>query len=57
MASPHIAGLAAYLLALEGSKSPSALCSYIKQTANSGAISGVPSGTTSALAFNGNPSA
>ncbi|KAK4247870.1 serine protease [Corynascus novoguineensis] len=57
MASPHIAGLAAYLLALEGQKSPSALCSYIKQTANSGAISGVPSGTTSALAFNGNPSA
>ncbi|KAH6641905.1 peptidase S8/S53 domain-containing protein [Chaetomium tenue] len=56
MASPHIAGLAAYLLALEGSKTPAALCNYIKTTALSGAISGLPSGTTDRLAFNGNPS-
>jgi subtilisin family serine protease len=57
MASPHIAGLGAYLLALEGSKSPAELCNYIKTTAISGAISGLPSGTTNRLAFNGNPSA
>lgn len=57
MASPHIAGLAAYLLALEGSKTPAALCNYIKSTALSGAVSGLPSGTTNRLAFNGNPSA
>lgn len=29
MASPHIAGLGAYLIALEGTRSPSALCSRI----------------------------
>jgi hypothetical protein len=57
MASPHIAGLAAYLLTLEGAKSPSALCTYIKNSAISGAITGLPSGTTNKLAFNGNPSA
>ncbi|KAL2255475.1 hypothetical protein VTK26DRAFT_3272 [Humicola hyalothermophila] len=57
MASPHIAGLGAYLLALEGKRSPEALCSYIKSTANSGVISGLPSGTVNQLAFNGNPSA
>jgi subtilisin family serine protease len=57
MASPHIAGLGAYLLALEGSKSPAELCNYIKTSAISGAISGFPSGTTDRLAFNGNPSA
>jgi subtilisin family serine protease len=57
MASPHIAGLAAYLLALQGSKTPAELCNYIKTSAISGAISGLPSGTTNRLAFNGNPSA
>jgi subtilisin family serine protease len=57
MASPHVAGLAAYLLALQGSKTPAELCNYIKSSAISGAISGLPSGTTNRLAFNGNPSA
>lgn len=57
MASPHIAGLAAYLLTLEGQKSPTALCDYIASTANTGVLSGLPSGTVNALAFNGNPSA
>lgn len=56
MASPHVAGLAAYLLTLEGRKSPAALCTHIKNNAISGAISGLPSGTTNRLAFNGNPS-
>jgi hypothetical protein len=57
MASPHVAGLGAYLLALLGKKSPAALCSYIKSTAISGSITGLPSSTTNKLAFNGNPSA
>ena len=57
MASPHIAGLGAYLLALEGEKSPEALCSYIAETANSGVITSIPSGTANLLAFNGNPDA
>ncbi|KAK3307784.1 peptidase S8/S53 domain-containing protein [Chaetomium strumarium] len=56
MASPHIAGLGAYLLALEGRRAPEALCSYIKSLATANAISGLPSGTTNRLAFNGNPS-
>lgn len=56
MASPHIAGLAAYLLALRGQQSPEALCTYIKNTAVTGVISGLPSGTANRLAFNGNPS-
>lgn len=57
MASPHIAGLAAYLLTLEGQKSPAQLCSYIASTSNRNLLSGIPSGTVNALAFNGNPSA
>ncbi|OTA98728.1 hypothetical protein M426DRAFT_69250 [Hypoxylon sp. CI-4A] len=56
MATPHIAGLGAYLLALEGSKSPAELCSYIASTANSDILSSIPSGTVNKLAFNGNPS-
>ncbi|KAI0880348.1 subtilisin-like protein [Annulohypoxylon maeteangense] len=56
MATPHIAGLGAYLLALEGSKSPQELCSYIASTANSGVLTSIPSGTVNKLAFNGNPS-
>ncbi|KAK6952223.1 hypothetical protein Daesc_006756 [Daldinia eschscholtzii] len=57
MASPHVAGLGAYLLALEGQKSPTELCSYIQEIATSGALSGVPSNTKNLVAFNGNPSA
>lgn len=57
MATPHITGLGAYLLALEGNKSPAELCNYIKSTAQTGLISGLPSGTTDRLAFNGNPDA
>ncbi|KAI1370911.1 subtilisin-like protein [Hypoxylon crocopeplum] len=56
MATPHIAGLGAYLLALNGNMTPQALCSYIASTANSNVLSGVPSGTVNKLAFNGNPS-
>ncbi|KAK3947642.1 peptidase S8/S53 domain-containing protein [Pseudoneurospora amorphoporcata] len=55
MATPHITGLGAYLLTLLGKQSPAALCSYIASTANSGVISGIPSGTVNKLAFNGNP--
>ncbi|KLU87155.1 cuticle-degrading protease [Magnaporthiopsis poae ATCC 64411] len=57
MATPHITGLGAYLLGLLGSRSPAALCSYIASTAQSGIISGIPSGTVNLLAFNGNPTA
>ncbi|KAB5585503.1 peptidase S8/S53 domain-containing protein [Coniochaeta sp. 2T2.1] len=56
MATPHIAGLGAYLLTLLGKKTPAALCAYIVSTAQSGILSGIPSGTVNKLAFNGNPS-
>ncbi|KAI2464970.1 subtilisin-like protein [Annulohypoxylon bovei var. microspora] len=56
MATPHITGLGAYLLALEGNKTPQELCSYIASTALSGVLTSIPSGTVNKLAFNGNPS-
>ncbi|KAF4784063.1 subtilase [Colletotrichum scovillei] len=54
MASPHIAGLAAYLLGLGSAPSdPVQLCSYIADTALDGAISQVPRQTVNKLANNG----
>ena len=57
MASPHVAGLGAYLLGLEGKKTPAALGARIQALAARNKVSGVPSGTVNYLAFNGNPSA
>lgn len=57
MATPHVAGLAAYLLALEGKKAPAALAARITSLGNKDKISSVPGGTINLLAFNGNPSA
>lgn len=54
MATPHIAGLGAYLLTLFGRKSPGELCEFIQSLASPDIISGVPNGTVSLLAFNGN---
>lgn len=55
MASPHVAGLAAYLAGLEGFPGSEALCNRIVQLATTNVISGVPSGTPNRLIFNGNP--
>ncbi|EGS19557.1 alkaline protease-like protein [Thermochaetoides thermophila DSM 1495] len=57
MASPHVAGLGAYIMGLKGKMGGEALCTYIKNTALSGVISGFPSSTTNKFAFNGNPNA
>lgn len=57
MASPHVAGLAAYLLALLGPKTPVELCQYLKDTATLGTITDLPNGTFNAIVFNGNPNA
>jgi len=54
MASPHVAGLGAYLLGLLGPKTPAELCQHLKDTATVGSITGLPSGTVNALAYNGN---
>jgi hypothetical protein len=57
MASPHIAGLGAYLLSLLGPKTPAELCEYLKDTATVDTITDLPSDTINAIAFNGNPDA
>ena len=56
MATPHVAGLGAYLLALEGKKSPADLSARIVALSNKNKITGLPSGTANNLVFNGNPS-
>ncbi|OAA70334.1 proteinase T precursor [Cordyceps fumosorosea ARSEF 2679] len=55
MATPHIAGLAAYLAGLEGVKG-GAICDRIIALSTQGVLSGIPAGTSNRLAFNGNPS-
>jgi hypothetical protein len=56
MASPHVCGLAAYILGLEGKRTPAALSSRLIELANKNKLSGLPSGTPNAIVFNGNPS-
>lgn len=52
MASPHIAGLAAYLLSVEGQKTPQALKTRITGLGQNGVIRRVPGGTANDLAAN-----
>lgn len=52
MASPHVAGLGAYLLA-SGQKADG-LCDFIASSGIKGIISGVPNGTANVLINNGN---
>jgi len=58
MATPHVVGLAAYLLGLEGPRAPGALCDRIKTLSTKSKISLglVPllAGTKNNLAYNGN---
>lgn len=56
MACPHAVGLAATYMALEGIKGDK-VCEHMKEKANKGVVTGVPSGTTPDLIFNGNPKA
>ncbi|KAF2744710.1 oryzin precursor [Sporormia fimetaria CBS 119925] len=53
MATPHVAGLAAYILGLEGKRTPSALGSRLIALAQTNVITGLVSGTPNRLAFNG----
>jgi len=52
MATPHIAGLAAYLLSYENLKT-SQLCTRIVALSQRSKISGIPSGTVNYLAYSG----
>ncbi|RYP79035.1 hypothetical protein DL771_000013 [Monosporascus sp. 5C6A] len=51
MAAPHVAGLAAYLLALEGERDPIALCERIQELATKDVVKNA--GSNAILAFNG----
>jgi len=53
MATPHIAGLAAYLIALEGLSSPAAVVSRIQALATSGKITDAES-ANNLIGYNGN---
>jgi hypothetical protein len=57
MATPHVAGLAAYILGFEGKKTPAALSTRLTTLSTKNVITGLPTGTKNQLAFNGNPSA
>lgn len=54
MSTPHVAGLALYLIALEGLSTPAAVTSRIKALGTSGGITGIRSGTVNLIAYNGN---
>jgi hypothetical protein len=55
MASPHLAGLGAYLMGMNGPTKPQDLCDKIKSMSTKNAVSGITSlkGTNNYLAFNG----
>ncbi|KAK0215376.1 serine protease [Armillaria fumosa] len=53
MATPHVSGLVAYLIGLNGNQSPAAISSLIKSLGVSGVLSSIPSGTVNLLANNG----
>jgi hypothetical protein len=55
MATPHVAGLAAYILGLEPRMRPTDLAARLLNLATKNVITGLPSGTKNFLAFNGNP--
>ena len=52
MAAPHVAGLGAYLLGLEGPRDPLALCARIQNLATKGVV-GFALSRNNLLAFNG----
>lgn len=52
MATPHVAGLLAYLISVNGNSSPASLTSTLKGLGLSGVLTGIPSGTVNLLAHN-----
>ncbi|SJL16584.1 related to Alkaline serine protease ver112 [Armillaria ostoyae] len=53
MATPHVSGLVAYLIGLNGNQSPVAINTLIKSLSVSSVLSNIPSGTVNLLANNG----
>lgn len=56
MACPHVAGLAAYIIGLEGSSSPAALGARLKTLSTKDVIKDAGAGSPNFLAYNGNGS-
>lgn len=56
MATPHIAGLGAYLMTLEGRFSPAGLTRRLQSLSGKNLISDIPAGTVNYLAYNNNGS-
>lgn len=54
MAAPHIAGLAAYLLAFNKPMKPQELCTYMAAIATPGQLSNPGVNAPNLIAFNGN---
>ena len=57
MATPHVAGVAAFLAGLEGFPGAQALCERLRTVSTKNAVSGVPAGTVNYLLYNNNPGA
>ncbi|KAJ3514772.1 hypothetical protein NLJ89_g2171 [Agrocybe chaxingu] len=55
MATPHVAGLVAYLISKEGDASPAEMETKIKAYALNGILTGIPTNTINALAHNEAP--
>lgn len=53
MASPHVAGLAAYLIAQEGLSGPAQVTQRIQELAQRGIVVGAGPGSTNAFVWNG----
>jgi hypothetical protein len=53
LATPHVAGTAAYLIIYEGLSGSTAVTARIKELAVAGVVTGVPSGTTDSLLYTG----
>lgn len=56
MATPHIAGLAAYIASRDGIKASPSLCATLVKTASKDKITNQSANTVNLIAFNGNPS-
>ncbi|KAF8606970.1 peptidase 1 [Ceratobasidium sp. AG-I] len=53
MATPHVAGLIAYLLAVEGRRTPANMLARVKKLAPDGILKGIPKDTRNEMIWNG----
>lgn len=53
MACPHVAGLAAYIIGLEGTRTPAALGERLKTLSTKNVVVNAGAGSPNALAYNG----